>query len=219
MEVSAAQQEQLARLDGMAEAYKHQGELAEEILKKDPRLDPIVALVMAGDAISTTRADAAIAAGEPFDRAAVMVGSYARLDWAVRQLAAGRIDEELLLSRWPSLWRGSDPDDTDPRFLEIWQLAYERAGGTVLDDPDRPLPDSPEILVYRGQDPGATLGIAWTLSRKIATAFAAGMATRQGNRGGVVLRAVTHSSGVLGYLTGRHEEEVVVDPSILEHLR
>lgn len=192
-----------------------QSELADELLKKDPKLDPISALVMAGDAASAERADAALAAGEPFSRALVMVGSYARLDWVVRQLRAGRVDEETVLDQWPELWRGSDPDDTDPRFLDIWQLAYERAGGTVLDDPERPLPDSPRLVVYRGQDSDAVLGIAWSLSRKIAEAYAAGMATRQGNRGGRVFRAEVNRSGVLGYLTGRHEEEVVVDPSTI----
>ena len=53
---------------------------------------------------------------------------------------------------------------------------------------------------------------AWTIDRDIAEKFANGAATRQANRGGVIYQATVDRSRILGYLTGRGESEVIVDP-------
>jgi hypothetical protein len=183
---------------------------AKELMEADPRLPYISALVMAGDLVGADQASAALREGKPFAEVLWHVGSYGRLSFVLKALADGYTTIQELLPLWPELWSGSDPDDADPRFLEVWRQACEANGGVVEDG--SPLPTHPVITIYRGQDADAPLGIAWTTSKRIAMKFARGAATRQSNRNGVVIRRTVKRENVLAYLTGRGEFEIIVDP-------
>ena len=196
---------------------QRQGERAEELMKLDPRLPFVTALIIAGDEASTALADERLESGDPFERVVWLVGSFARLDWALRQVDEQRVSIERVEALLPELWRGSDPDDANPRYLALWRDAYEHNGHIILDDPERPLKPTHgrAVAVYRGQDADARLGIAWTTSEGIARKFADGAATRQSHRGGIVHKSWVSVDVALAYLTGRGEEEVIVDPSTL----
>ena len=118
--------------------------------------------------------------------------------------------EASLVQNIADLWRGSDPDDTDPRFLEVWQNAVENNGGYIRDG--KALPRTNPLTIYRGQMPSDPIGIAWTLDIEIAKGFARGRGIRSGAMNGSVLEARVWRGLVLGYLTGRGESECVVNP-------
>lgn len=144
--------------------------------------------------------------------AAILMGSYARFDYLARWWDAGRIKTDELLKDLCDLWRGSDPDDTDVRFKRLFRAAYEVKGIYLRDK--KALPRDKYITIYHGQDRIATkTGIAWTLDRTIAVKFARGAWARQGDRDGIVLQATIPSHLVIAYITGRGEEEVIVDPA------
>ncbi len=184
------------------ERVRRQDALAAELLAADPSLGPITAHIVAGDRLSAEAADERLAAGDDFDHCLVLVGSYARLDWAYRAAERGAATRERLLDLLPELWRGSDPDDADPRWPPLWREAFERNGRrTVLDGYG--LPRRRTLTVYRGQDRGASVGLAWSLDPSVARRFAAGAALRQSHRPGVVLAGDVARRAVLAYLTGR----------------
>ncbi len=187
--------------------------IVSEILAADPSIGYISALIIAGDRLSAERAASFVNYGEMKAMEAVEhVGSYARLDFALRMHEAGKITRATLLKNLPSLWRDSDPDDTDPRFLKLWKDARKRHG-KIISDSARDLRRVLTIVIYRGQDRGARLGIAWTTDRKIAEKYARGMALRQHDRDGEVLRGEVAPRHVLAFLTKRNESEVIVDPT------
>jgi hypothetical protein len=191
-----------------------QQKIAGTIIRENPTWPYITALIVAGDRISAENAWDYLVNGATFVRALVRVGSYARVDFAVRALDADLVDERTVFRMLPELWRSSDPDDEDPRFLDLWLRAYEWNGSYLRDG--RALPRTRVLDVYRGQDPIAdadTLhGIAWSLDREVAEKFARGAALRTGDRDGTIYHARINRSSVLGYLTLRGEAEVVVDP-------
>lgn len=193
--------------------------VAEELHTKDPKLSYISAYVIAGDVMSREDADAALAEGRSFWEAVACVGSYARFEYIVQGYESGKVPPDEFFKRMPEEWRGSDPDDTDPRYLELWKQAAARwvaAGRTHYVRDGRGLPNrGKDLTVYRGQDAGAPFGIAWTLNDDVALAFANGRATRQANRGGVVVERKIKRSDVLGFLTRRNEYEVILDPKDL----
>ena len=175
----------------------------------------ISALVIARDMASADRSMDWLRTGKyDWKRAEVFCGSYGRLDLRVRAWEEGLITDEQAFDDLPSTWSGSDPDDTDPRFLALWKSAYAANGGFYLRD-GGPLPPKRTLVIFRGQDAGAPFGIAWSLDPMVAAKFASGAATRQRDRFGVVYRAIVKRSDVLGYMTGRHEAEVIVDPADL----
>jgi hypothetical protein len=188
--------------------------LTSQIVRENPTLPYITALIMAGDRLSAEDAWRELETGTPFARALVRVGSYGRLDFTVRALDADLVDDRTVFRMLPALWRGSDPDDEDPRFLDLWLRAYEWNGSYLRDG--IALPRTRVLDVYRGQDPIAdadTLrGIAWSLDREVAEKFAHGAALRVGDRAGTVYHARINRKSVLGYLTLRGEAEVVCDP-------
>lgn len=174
------------------------------------------AFIMASDAVGAEDVWTRLAAGRiAFPVALAQTGSYARMDLAYRALDAGYATEEQVLGSLPELWRGSDPDDEDGRFLDLWLRATLRNGGRYLRD-GAALPRGRTLTVFRGQDPAddpAHLrGIAWSLDVATAEKFARGAWARVGNRRGVVYEGRVPRDVVLGYLTGRGESEVVVDP-------
>jgi len=168
---------------------------------------------MANDILSAETADA-LRKKVPFEQALWLVGSYSRLDWAVKKVQLGLIPQEALLKLLPDIWRGSDPDDTDARFLSLWEEAWKQNAQQVICD-DKHLPKGKMLTVYRGQDEDAPLGIAWTLRIIIAQRFARGAALRQSNREGIILKAKIERNRIMGYLTGRNEFEVILNPTHL----
>ncbi len=206
-----------AAMDIAAQEMERDAKRATELMDADPSLPFISALVIARDLASADRSLQWLRDGtHDWGRAEVFCGSYGRLDLRVRAWDEGLITDEQALTDLPSTWSGSDPDDTDPRFLALWKTAFAANGGTYLRDPeDAVLPGISVLTVYRGQDYGAPFGIAWSLDPMVAAKFANGAATRQRNRGGVVYRAIVPRNKVMGYMTGRKEAEVIVDPADL----
>lgn len=203
--------EMKAMLDQMAVDFTAQSARAQDLMKADPRLPYVSALVIAGDLASADRSFDWLRGGMDFDRALTMTGSYGRMPFVIRALEAGLVGRAKVLGMLPELWSDSDPDDSDPRYLALWKEAAFT--GTVIDG--KPLPAGKVLTIYRGQDADAPKGIAWSLSKTTAAKFARGAATRQSNRGGIVLRAHVARKDVLAYLTGRNEDEIIVDMTTL----
>jgi hypothetical protein len=199
-----------AMMDQWVNQAKVDSRLAAKLVKADPKLPYITALIVAGDMGSAKRAEKAMAEGLPFDKALWRVGSYARFGFALDALDKGLVSSEHLLELLPELWSGSDPDDTDSRALALWQAARVAKGRAITDGKGLP---AGNLTVYRGQDADAPFGIAWSLDRAIAEKFARGSATRQSNRGGVVYVARVPRAEVLAYLTGRGESEIIWNPA------
>lgn len=193
----------------MAVGEARRTELVDKLMADDPLLPVMSAFTIAGDLMSVERSKEWVARGMDAADALTFVGSYGRLEFALWAVKNGHMPEDVLLEMLPDLWRGSDPDDTDPRFLALWQKAWVRNGKrTVRDGPH--LPKGTTLRVYRGQDDDAPLGIAWSLDRKIAEKFARGAGTRQSSRPGTVLVMEVPRTAVLAYLTGRGESEVIL---------
>jgi hypothetical protein len=182
-----------------------------QLLAGDPSMSPITATVIAGDLISAEKATIAVTEGMDPRRAYSLVGSYARWDWVVTMFRLGHLSEAWFLANICDLWRGADPDDTDPDYLALWRRMKHRNGGLVRDG--RPLPRSLDLQVYRGgpSNPSLVKGIAWTLDPKVARGFANGAGVRVQQKGIVVSGSVKRGD-VIAYITGRNESEVIVDP-------
>jgi len=163
----------------------------------------IQALIVAGDMVSAVRASELVAKGMSPQRAVNLVGSYSRFEWAIANLP--RAD---LLKRLPDLWRGSDPDDSDPRYLALWREAYAANGNKTVLDSKETLPEV--VKVYRGQV-GKAKGLSWTTDIEVAKKFAATGGTRTRVRGGKVLIRTIWGGQALAYLTKRSESEVILD--------
>jgi hypothetical protein len=169
----------------------------------------MTAIVMAGDYVAADAAEELLRSGElTWLQAVTLCGSYSRPDAALRWQEAGFATRDELLDEWPWLWSGGDPDDTDPRFLVVWRELRERTGDVAHDG--EPL-EGETFTVYRGQPPGAPLGLSWSLDREVAQRFAKGAAFRGVRMNGEVLTDEVPRERVLAYLTGRGEAEVVVD--------
>ena len=173
-------------------------------------LPVLTRLIMAGDIDAANRAEVRLRAGDiTWAEALFWCGSYSRVDAALRWQEAGFATRDELLDKWPHLWSGGDPDDSDPRFLVVWHEARVRNGGTVTDG--EALPDGERLTIYRGQRPLDSLGIAWSLKQAVAMKFANGASMRTPIAGQVYVHEV-HRSTILGYMTARGEAEVIVDP-------
>lgn len=190
---------------------QREAEIAEGL---DPRLPFVSRFVMAGDIRQGEDALAFVRSGKwAPEQAVVMTGSYARVTVATTLVREGYLTTEWLLSKWPELWRGSDPDDTDPALWDIWQQAFERNDCHLVVDEGVELPGKGNrIRIYRGQRAGDPVGCAWTTDMKVAKAFASHGGTRSPMQGGRVLRVVVPKAMVLAYITGRGEAEVIIDP-------
>lgn len=174
----------------------------------------ITAFIMAGDFISGERAWDELKSGAPFKQALWLVGSYQRVAFCVEAIEAGYVETETVLDLLPEVWPNSDPDDTDPRFLNLWRQAWGRNDFRYLRD-GGPLPRNHSLVVYRGQDEGDRLGISWSLNKDIAERFAKGAALRVRNRGGVIYVGKVDRRNVMAYLTGRNEDELIIDPALI----
>jgi hypothetical protein len=194
-------------------AFVAQMKLAGRIAKKNPELGIVTAVIMAGDIQGAKRWEKRLIAGDyTFKQVVGLVGSYARFDFALRQMDKGRATPEQIYKILPGLWSFSDPDDLNPRFLKIWQAAYEWNGKKYLRD-GKALPAGRQLVVYRGQDrTQKEIGIAWSLDRNIAAKFARGAWARQRDRDGVIITGRVAKVNVLGYMTKRGEAEIIADP-------
>lgn len=197
--------------EALRESMDRQGALAETI-HAETGLPYITAFVMAGDRMSAERALKYVEDGTwDWQRGLTLTGSYARLDLAHTLVEKGYMTRRDLLRELPALWRGSDPDDTDVKWLLLWQEAWTHNGEQTIYDTRERLTEAPMLVVYRGQPEGAEFGIAWTTSREIAEKFAGGAGLRVPTQG-VTWRALVPREKVLAYITERGEYEVIVDP-------
>jgi hypothetical protein len=205
----------------LADQHDQIAKRALQIMAGDERLPYISAFVMASDLIGGETNLERLRSGEfSLTRALLYTGSYGRLNLLLAAYDNGLAIENEALDGLIEWWSGSDPDDTDPRFLTLWKRAWERNHRQFITDPDgTDLPMRKRITIYRGQDLDAPIGIAWSTSSRVARKFANGAGSRQWNRGGVVLKGTVARVNILAYLTDRHENEVIVDPATVEIVR
>lgn len=193
-----------------AEAMERQHALADEMVKQGQPF--ITALIMAGDQVSAERWEKRMAEkGMTPEQTASLIGSYSRFGWALKNCSREWFREHIA-----DLWRGSDPDDTDPKFLAAWVDAWEANGHKTITD-GKALPRRKYLTLYRGQMPNDPIGIAWSLDRDIADKFARGAGIRAHDMPGAILEVAVPRNAVLGYLTGRGESECVVLPQFTTH--
>jgi hypothetical protein len=204
-------------MDPQIEAYMKnvaaQAPIIDRLIKEGH--SPVSAIIMAGDIQSRERADALFAEGKSVEQASIMVGSYSRFDWVVDQYHMGHIGVEELSDWICELWCGADPDDTNPDFLVVWEQCSNYKGTTLYDE--KPLPDGEEFTIYRGQDNDVEweIGLSWSLSKEIATKFANGAATRS-FQDGYLATARVERSHIMAYISGRNEEELIIDPTCVK---
>jgi hypothetical protein len=182
--------------------FKRQSEIIEELIKKGiPTID---AIIRAGDLAHAEDIEERIKAGViPVEQGIWLVGSYARFDIAFKYLPKAKFFEML-----PSLWTGSDPKD-NVLMLGIWKEAKERNQGLIIDN--RVLPNKKVFPIYRGQL-GDELGISWSLDKEVAKKFSKTGGGRTLVKGGKIISAFCYKQDILAYLTGRSEEEIIIDP-------
>ena len=126
---------------------------------------------------------------------------------------AGCLTVEELRTVLPSAWSRAEPNDASPKWLQLWREAAG-SGGRIEEEP---LPAGGPLTVYRGEakEPRRkTRGIAWTLSRDVAIRFALRLPWSDGS--GVVLEGLVPRDAVLGYITDRNEQEVIVQTKYLK---
>lgn len=188
------------------------------VVEKYPGLNPITAIIMAGDWASTEYADALVAKGIPVKEAGNEVGSYARLDWFVAKYQCGDLPNNWLVESYPYEWMMADPDDTNALYLELWRKAWVMNGKTYIHD-EKELPDGDVLRIYRGQmSYRLDGGIAWSTDYATANKFAHGSGLRV-PVDGVVITAEIKRENIYAYITGRGEFETVLDPSHLMNAR
>jgi hypothetical protein len=123
----------------------------------------------------------------------------------LRQLwLAKTIDRATLRNLLPKFWSDSEPNDADPRWLTLWRQAAKE--GTVVSE-GAMLPSSIDRIYRGGAKPGDWKGIAWTTSYDTAMFFALRFRAV-----GVIFTGRVSTADVLGYVTDRGENEVIVDP-------
>lgn len=184
----------------------------------DPTLPTLTRIIMAQDYRQAEDALAEVRTGnlDP-KRALAYAGSYSRIQLLVDLMNEGFITSDDVLDMLPDLWPGSDPDDTDERFIALWRQAFHRNGGRpVLDRDQNKLPRKRTLTVWRGQRPGDKLGCAWSLSKETAEKFARGASFRVPMPMGELIELTVERNIILAYLTGRGEDEVIIDPATVE---
>lgn len=138
-----------------------------------------------------------------------------RLGELLRWHREGLMTNAEFLQEFPGTWSDAEPDDTDPRWLEIYQWLVRLNGNKRLEVKDMDgklvrLPKGDELTVYRGQFDNKlrSRGCAWTLEPKVAEMFA-----KRYNPGGLgtVLVGTVPRDKVLCYNDERSEKEVNAD--------
>ena len=166
---------------------------------------------MAADEPSHNLADEAVRRRD-WGRALGSLSSGFALPLLAEWWRAGCLTAEELRTELPSAWSRSEPNDTSPKWLQLWREAAG-SGGRIEEEP---LPTGDPLTVYRGEAKAPrrkTRGIAWTLSPDVAIRFALRLPWSDGS--GVVLEGVVPRDAVLGYITDRNEQEVIVQTKYL----
>lgn len=210
------------KLQDEAELYKRQEVIMQKLQKKHPTWSRVTLFVLSGDLAHSEKVDALFQAGEiSFDEAQNAMGSFARWDWLMKQYRAGTINPVKFHENMCHWWSASDPDDTDKMSLEMFKNARAASPvipnrGQYLSDEHESLPLTEFLTVYHGQDLyEKKIGFAWTLDLAIAKKFAAG-AWARAPRPGFVLKGVVERINILAYITGRGEQEVIVQPKLVK---
>ncbi len=205
-------------MDDLKRYAEEHDALRKQVMDENPGMPFVTAVVVASDRASKKFASEQLAKGAmTFNEALVHVGSYSRMEWMVEEYERGLVTINELLDATIENWSVSDPDDTDPRFLDLWKWAWVRNGERYVRD-GKALPRSSKLVVYRGEDYLAKdkRGIAWTTDIKIAERFAKGAALRAPVEGGKIYMGRIDRRKVLAYLTDRGESEVICDPADVE---
>jgi hypothetical protein len=184
-------------------------------MREDALLPLASALTVARHKVAAQDAIVLLQRGQTgLGEALTATGSYGRLDVLLAAHEQSLVPTDDVLDALVEHWVGSDPDDTDRRYLELWRQAWERNDRQPVTD-GQPLPEGHVLTVYRGQDRQAPLGIAWSLHGGVAQRFAMGAGTGQRDRQGRIHVARVRREDVLAYLTRRDEAEVICDPDRL----
>lgn len=189
--------------------------IAARLISEDPNMHVLTAFTMAQDLASIEHIETRLRDGKPWQRAIWAAGSYGRLTWLKQAIEDGRVPRTEVYAELAELWSGSDPDDTDTFWLVMWKEAFANNGNAPLCDGKRPDGRRDYLTVYRGQPGDAKVGIAWSLDIEVAKRFAITGGGRGGRDDGCVIRAKVNRSRILGFLTGRGEQEVICDPMLL----
>ena len=134
-----------------------------------------------------------------------------RLETLIRRAKRGYFTAEELKDLTAGAWTDGEMIASNVGFgacIDLFEIS-----GFVTDSEDDSWDKLPDPLtVYRGIDAeyGDANGLAWTLSLERARWFSHyGV---QGDSGGEVYRTEICKADVLGYFTGRSEEEIVLNP-------
>ena len=129
------------------------------------------------------------------------------------------------------VWMSVEKPGRNPSFTkQSWVSTFRRCEPAFLMEPSelQTLSQLPDLIeVYRGiwwegkGNPvdGAIKGLSWTTDRAVAEFFAYRFQGKNPARQGRVYQAYIPKSGVLAYLDGRNEKEVVVDPKQLQNIQ
>lgn len=221
-ELTAEEREQLER--DMDEMVRWREEVVtpiqEDLMAKDPGLPYITSYIQAQDLAGMPRADEAMERGEPWYEAIGWLGSYARLEWLKQKMQDGTITEFAeVYERLPELWRGSDPDDTDPFWLKTWEAARTANGEMITDEGKSPEVDEyGSVTLYRGDTSPIPTGIAWSTNRDIALKFANTGGGRAQRADGHLFEASVRIENVIAYITGRNEFECIINTGDIDDL-
>lgn len=205
----------MGQTDEELQAYVEDLHAVERSLRdKYPDLPSVTIAVMAQDMLSAQHRRKMIDEGADPEKMLIMVGSFARFGFAVDLMEEGIVTRDWFFDNIAELWRGSDPDDGDPRFLRLWQAAWRRNKfRPVRDEPGgKRIPRGGQLDVFRGQRMFDKPGIAWSLERSVAETFAKGASFRTPIADGILIHASIPASKVLAYITERSEHEIIVDP-------
>lgn len=206
----------------------HQQGMLMAVLHRPDLAGSIGQIVAANDYASMFRTEAGIRDGSiPRHDWHVRVGSYARMELCTRMVEMTQDmswgEGWYVAEIFPilcELWRGSDPDDTDPRFEDLFKRAKSYTTRVTPMYDAVPLGSGTDpITVYRGE-PGILLharpdqigGLSWTTDINTAIKFATGATMRSPHPVGTVLKGEVRYEDVLAYITGRGEWELIVPP-------
>lgn len=188
-------------VDLLMKRARRQIELSGELINQG--MAPIQATVVAGDLVSAEEWSERVKNGEDPTKCFWCIGSYARFEWARKHLPKEIFEKNLI-----DLWRDSDPNDSTD-ILPFWESQKTRIGEILIDE--NPLPDGDVFVIYRGQAPG-NLGISWSLDQEVAKRFARTGGGRVPIPNGSAYVGRVHRKDVIAYITGRGEQEIIVDP-------
>ncbi len=130
----------------------------------------------------------------------------------------GRIDNAILSNSVAEVWSAAEYPEQALRRCD-WRNLFYSAGYTV----DGQLAERPTepIRLYRGSIPQRRCGWSWTGDLDIAQRFAAGYETGGpiGRLAGEVWEIMAPPAALLSHITGRQEDEYVVDTRGLRIVR